>query len=129
MREPGGPVRLCETCAYHRTQYRTTKRDLRTTNPRVPGTRSDQQYAATTLFRLRKLVGAEVVKRQDGRLSIASAECWVDCRALERLLNSAVQDSHSLVERVKRLYAGHFCSAKTTPRGHCIFESTCTSRW
>jgi DNA-binding SARP family transcriptional activator len=66
-----------------------------------------EQTLATTLFRLRKLVGADVVTRQGGRLGVAVAECWVDCRALERLLKSGVDDD-SLVERVRRLYAGPF---------------------
>ena len=67
-----------------------------------------EQSLATTLFRLRKLVGTEVVKRQDGQLSIVSTECWVDCWALKRLLESVVEDGGRLVERVKSIYAGPF---------------------
>ncbi len=67
-----------------------------------------EQTLATTLFRLRKLVGTDVVKRQDGHLSIVTTECWVDCWALRRLLDSAVEDGGTLVERVKRIYAGPF---------------------
>ena len=67
-----------------------------------------EQSLATTLFRLRKLVGTDVVKRQDGHLSIVSIECWVDCWALKRLLDSVVEDGGTLVERVKRIYAGPF---------------------
>ena len=71
-----------------------------------------EQTLATTLFRLRKLVGVRAIKRQDGHMSISATECWVDCWALERLLNSAVEDANSLVERVRRLYAGPFLSGE-----------------
>jgi two-component SAPR family response regulator len=37
-----------------------------------------------------------------------ATECWVDCWALERLLNSEVQDGRWLLERVQRIYAGPF---------------------
>ncbi len=67
-----------------------------------------QQALATTLFRLRKLVGTHAIKRQDDHLSIAATECWIDCWALERLLNSSVDDIALLVKRVKHLYAGAF---------------------
>ena len=67
-----------------------------------------KQALATTLFRLRRLVGAEVLKRHDGHLSIVEAECWVDARAVERLLGSRSDDPDAVVEWVKRLYAGPF---------------------
>lgn len=67
-----------------------------------------KQALATTLFRLRRLVGAEVLKRHDGHLSIVTAECWVDTQAVERLLRSKVDDPRAIAEWVKRLYAGPF---------------------
>ena len=74
--------------------------------PDAEGGRGEQTLA-TTLSRLRDLVGDDVITRQGGRLTIAPNECWVDCWAFERLLNSAVADS-KLVAGVRRLYAGPF---------------------
>ena len=45
------------------------------------------QALRTTLFRLRKLIGEEVILRQDGRLTLDPTCCWVDCWA-ERPLRS-----------------------------------------
>ncbi|MDE2628115.1 MAG: hypothetical protein KGL99_13265 [Burkholderiales bacterium] len=71
-----------------------------------------EQALATTLFRLRKLVGADVVKRQDGHLSIVASTCWVDCWALQRLLNSAAPEGELLIEQTRRFYAGPFLDSE-----------------
>ena len=67
-----------------------------------------------TLHRLRKLLpgGAERVRLHDGRLSLDSHSCWVDCQAFEALLadTSAATDAQSF-ERMRQafaLYQGHF---------------------
>jgi DNA-binding SARP family transcriptional activator len=57
-------------------------------------------------------VSADVVTRHDGHLSISATECWVDCWALERLPSAIGGDSSSLVEQVRRLYAGPFLSGE-----------------
>ena len=67
-----------------------------------------EQALATTLFRLRKLIGANVIKRQDGHLAIVASECWIDCWALQRLLSTPGKQPDSFVEQVKRLYVGPF---------------------
>jgi hypothetical protein len=66
------------------------------------------QALTTTLFRLRKLVGEQVIRRQDARLSLDSAFCWVDCWAFERLLNDTSVDALMRFERLKRLHQGPF---------------------
>lgn len=65
------------------------------------------QALATTLFRLRKIVGGEAITRQGGRLSLVEAACWIDCVALERGLKADLGGA-SLVEHVRRLYRGPF---------------------
>lgn len=65
------------------------------------------QALATTLFRLRKIVGGEAIARQGGLLSIVETECWIDCVALERGLKAELGGA-SLVEQVRRLYRGPF---------------------
>jgi len=44
-----------------------------------------------TLHRLRKLLphGAELLRLQEGRLSLDDATCWIDCRAFEQLVIQA----------------------------------------
>ncbi len=81
--------------------------------PYAEGGRGEQTLA-TTLSRLRDLVGDHAILRQGGRLTIAQNECWVDCWAFERLLNSAVADSKLLAE-VRRLYAGPFLRGDDAP--------------
>ena len=73
------------------------------------------QALATALSRLRKLIGADTVKRQDGRLSLVASEGWTDCRALQRLLEAASPDGRELLLQVKRLYAGPFLDGDDAP--------------
>ncbi len=47
-----------------------------------------QQALATTLHRLRRLIGAEAVQRQGGLVSLDPARCWVDLWACERHLDA-----------------------------------------
>jgi len=41
----------------------------------------------TTLYRLRKLLGAEALFVKDGHLTLNPTHCWVDCWAFERLVS------------------------------------------
>jgi DNA-binding SARP family transcriptional activator len=74
------------------------------------------QALATTVHRLRKLLGADALRRQEGRLSLDAEHCWVDTWALARALArleeaSATGDHDDLgggVEAVFRLYTGGF---------------------
>ena len=62
-----------------------------------------QQSLATSLFRLRKLIGNDTVKRQEGRLSLDPQTCWVDCWTFERLVSeadSAIFDTCSFVYEI-----------------------------
>jgi ATP/maltotriose-dependent transcriptional regulator MalT/DNA-binding SARP family transcriptional activator len=72
-----------------------------------------KQSLATTLSRLRKLIGKRAIKRQDGRLSLEPAQCWVDCWALERALgsNATSTSPEALGEKVRHLYCGRFLQA------------------
>ncbi len=45
----------------------------------------------TTVYRLRKLLGAEVVLFKDGHLSLDARHCWVDCWAFARLLTRVTE--------------------------------------
>jgi hypothetical protein len=66
------------------------------------------QALATTLFRLRKLVGDNFIERREGRLTLNATSCWVDCWALERLLNDDTNDKAVRLEKIAKLYQGSF---------------------
>ena len=67
------------------------------------------QALATTLFRLRKLVGEDIVLRLDGRLTLNANICWVDAWALEKQLSETQSDDPLAKARgIARLYAGPF---------------------
>ena len=72
-----------------------------------------EQSLATTLSRLRKLIGLHTIKRQDGRLNLEPTLCWVDCWALERALGANVMTltPQALGATIGRLYHGHFLQA------------------
>lgn len=72
-----------------------------------------QQVLSTTLHRLRKLIGAEMVHRHDGKLSLDSTRCWVDSWALDRALDEAGSGgSGALHEQIRRLYRGPFLTGE-----------------
>ncbi|MBL8540860.1 MAG: hypothetical protein JNK68_10865 [Betaproteobacteria bacterium] len=57
---------------------------------------SAEQSLATTLFRLRKLLRHDVIRRQEGKLTLDADVCWVDCQELDRVLS--MNDSDMLDE-------------------------------
>lgn len=67
-----------------------------------------RQALAVTLCRLRKLIGEAAVRRQEGRLSLERAHCWVDCWAFERLVNGGASTLASVFPTVATLYRGSF---------------------
>lgn len=69
---------------------------------------SAAQALATTLFRLRKLVGDNLIERGEGRLTISATVCWVDCWALERLFNEKQHCETTRLEKIIKLYQGAF---------------------
>ena len=75
-----------------------------------PGAEGDAaaQALTTTLFRLRKLIGEQVIRRQDGRLTLDPTLCWVDCWAFERLSNDDSADPPQRLEKLRRLHQGPF---------------------
>jgi hypothetical protein len=66
------------------------------------------QSLATTLFRLRKLIGEQAIRRQENRLTINPTYCWVDCWAFERLSSESSADSQKWLEKLRKLYQGPF---------------------
>lgn len=68
-----------------------------------------EQALATTLSRLRKLVGTATVKRRAGQLTLDHTQCWVDCLALERTVLRGVNGAMDVSsERIRNLYRGAF---------------------
>ncbi len=71
-----------------------------------------QHALETTLYRLRRAVGGEVVLQRDRKLSLAPEHCWVDAFEVERLLGAALsrrqgrnQGPDSMeAEQIARLY-------------------------
>lgn len=65
------------------------------------------------LHRLRKLLGTDSLVLKNAALSLDTRSCWVDCRALERLmskLDTITSDSETarLLDRICNLYQGRF---------------------
>lgn len=76
---------------------------------------------ATTLHRLRKLLGEHAIERQDGCLTLDRRRCWVDAWALERTLDELDQACLKkqpqavmvLTERAHAFYRGAFLASET----------------
>ena len=73
------------------------------------------QALATTLFRLRKLVGERVIRRQEGRVTLDPRYCWVDCWAFERLIADDSGDPSRRVARIRELHQGPFLDGDAAP--------------
>lgn len=75
-----------------------------------PGAEGDAaaQALATTLFRLRKLIGEAVIRRQESRLTLDPTFCWVDCWAFERLSNDDSSDAPVRLDKLRKLHQGPF---------------------
>ena len=71
-----------------------------------------QQSLATSLFRLRKLIGNDTVKRQEGRLSLDPQICWVDCWTFERLVSEAESDIFDTCSFVYEIYHKPFLDSE-----------------
>ena len=70
------------------------------------------QSLATSLFRLRKLIGNDTVKRQEGRLSLDPQICWVDCWTFERLLSEMESDIFDMCSSVYEIYHKPFLDSE-----------------
>jgi hypothetical protein len=75
-----------------------------------PGAEGDAaaQALATTLFRLRKLIGERAIRRQESRLTLDPSCCWVDCWAFERLSNDPSADQPVRLDKLRKLHQGPF---------------------
>jgi LuxR family maltose regulon positive regulatory protein len=71
-----------------------------------------QQSLATSLFRLRKLIGNDTIKRQEGRLSLDPQICWVDCWTFERLVSEADSDIFATCSFVYEIYHKPFLDSE-----------------
>ena len=71
-----------------------------------------QQSLATSLFRLRKLIGNDTVRRQEGRLSLDQQICWVDCWTFERLVSEANNDIFENCHFVYEIYHKPFLDSE-----------------
>jgi LuxR family maltose regulon positive regulatory protein len=86
-----------------------------------PQAADPMQALATTLHRLRKLIGDEVIERQEGKLSLSSRHVWVDVRAFEHgsiALNAACQAGElaslvPLTEQLITLYGDGFLAGSS----------------
>jgi two-component SAPR family response regulator len=66
------------------------------------------QALATTLFRLRKLIGEQVIRRQESRLTLDSTCCWVDCWEFQRLASETSGDPLMCLAKLRKLHQGPF---------------------
>ena len=66
------------------------------------------QALATTLNRLRKLIGADAITRQGGSLSINTSVARCDARALLSVLGAPEEDSAAALSAIQLLYRGRF---------------------
>ena len=73
------------------------------------------QALASTLFRLRKLLGDNVIRRQESRLTLNSTVCWVDCWAFQRLLQATSGDLAARRVKLVKLYQGPFLREDEAP--------------
>jgi ATP/maltotriose-dependent transcriptional regulator MalT len=73
------------------------------------------QSLATTLFRLRKLLGENAIRRQEGRVTLDPSHCWVDCWEFERVASDELLESKGRLGRLRRLYHGAFLEDLDAP--------------
>lgn len=78
----------------------------------------------TALYRLRQLLGADVVRAEDGRLYLDARSCWSDVAAWKRLLDEIGSQLASdgdpgalaqLAGRAAHWYTGPYLAAETAP--------------
>jgi LuxR family maltose regulon positive regulatory protein len=74
-----------------------------------------KQSLKSTVHRLRKLLGTDVLQWSEGRLGLDARYCWVDVWVLERLVNSLLQapptkpaQLERALQQIDKLYTGRF---------------------
>jgi DNA-binding SARP family transcriptional activator len=82
--------------------------------PEAEGDASAQSLA-TTLFRLRKILGEHAIRRQEGRVTLDPSYCWVDCWEFERIAIDESLDSGTRLAKLRRLYHGAFLEDLEAP--------------
>ncbi|MBL1320926.1 MAG: hypothetical protein COA63_007685 [Methylophaga sp.] len=72
------------------------------------------QSIATTLHRLRKIVGEDIIELKDGRLSLNKNKVWVDAWEFDKQCDSKQIDTNStLLDKSIALYKGLFLAGET----------------
>lgn len=83
------------------------------------------------LHRLRKLIGADALRAQDGRLSLDPRHCWVDADAIERLLDEVpglaaapadARAAYLAARHLFTLYSGPFLDGEDMPEAITLRE-------
>ena len=92
------------------------------------------QSLATTLFRLRKLLGEQVIRRQERRLTLDPSYCWVDCWAFQRLSSDDSGDRSMRVAKLRRLHQGPFLDGEddapwAKPHARTVARKVCSACW
>ncbi len=72
------------------------------------------QSIATTLHRLRKIVGEDIIELKDSRLSLNKNKVWVDAWEFDKLCDSQQIETNSmLLDKSIALYKGLFLAGET----------------
>lgn len=79
------------------------------------------QSLATTLHRLRKLIGEDAIERREGRLTLNPEQVWIDAWTLERQMASLeaacrerrTEEVSRLSDRLLALYRGEFLAGES----------------
>jgi LuxR family maltose regulon positive regulatory protein len=85
-----------------------------------PEAEAAERALKSTVHRLRKLIGEDAVERQEGRLTLNAAHCWVDVVALEGVLaklddaarRNEAADISTASRDVLRLYRGDLLASE-----------------
>ncbi len=67
-----------------------------------------QQALTTTIFRLRKLIGQEVLQRKDDCLTLSAQQVWVDCWSFDHLTHAQTEASEKRLHAMIEIYPGKF---------------------
>ncbi len=91
---------------------------------------------ATTLHRLRKLLGNDALQLHDGRLSLNDRHVWVDVWAFERLMTQLTEQKNDdidalnlMLDKAYALYEGAFLGREGNPAWSLSMQERLLNRW
>lgn len=106
--------------------------EMRLSDALWPDSDGDNVHSSftTTLSRLRKLIGVDLLRFHDGRLSLDAHRCWVDVWALQRTLGELqhVTDTgrvEVLARKAADLYHGPFLNDEDGASYQCTRDQLC----